>query len=121
MHPLTTFPALLTYGLFAPSLLRLAVGVFILCLGLRRYKKPYQWTTIFYAISGILIVLGLYTQISAIVAIIVLKFDFYVDYYVNRKSTPVSKELYFLYALAGIILLSLLFTGPGLFAFDLPL
>ena len=121
MHPLSTFPALLTYGLFAPLLLRVMAGIFILSLGWERYKKPYNWSAIIYAIFGPLLILGLFTQISAIVAIGILKFDYYFDFYKNRKTAPVPKNITFLYAVIGIILLSLLVTGPGFLAFDLPL
>lgn len=120
MHTLTTFPHLLDYGLAAPLLLRLTVGFFILVLTLDVYKKSWRWAIFFYAIVAILLVLGLYTQLSAIAGVIILKADFYINYWKNRKEIRVSKEMYMLYTLADIILLSLLVTGPGFFAFDLP-
>ncbi len=121
MHTLSLFPALFTFEIFAPLLLRLVVSLYILHLGLQRYKKEYKWSSFFYFIASGLLFVGLYTQAAAIAGILLNKFDFYVDYYKNRKISPVSKEKYFLYALAGVILLSLLLTGPGAFAFDLPL
>jgi len=72
---------------------------------------------IFYIISGILLILGLYTQISAILGIIVVKFDFLVD----RKLSKQTLEKVITYWIIAIVLLSLLFTGPGFLAFDLPL
>lgn len=120
MNTLTTFPMLLDFGLFAPLALRLMVAVFILMIGLERYKKPYNWTIVFYALSGIMLALGLYTQIVSIIGIAIIKFDFYTNYWIERENRKVGKEIYMLYWMAGIILLSLLVTGPGLFAFDLP-
>lgn len=120
MHALTIFPRLLDFVLVAPLILRLTVSIFILILCLDRYKKPMNWTMVFYAAAGILLILGLYTQATAILGVIVLKFDFYTNYWVKRNETKVTKEMYMLYAMAGIVLLSLLVTGPGLFAFDLP-
>jgi len=117
MHPLAVFPQLLTFGLVAPLLLRLAVGLFVLNLGRERYGKQYSWATIFYAVAGALLVLGLYTQIAVITAIIILKLDFYT----SKKTSPPSKEKYILQVVMNIILISLLFTGPGFLAFDLPL
>ncbi len=117
MHPLSIFPQLLFLGLIAPLLLRVTVGLFILSLGWENYKKPSKWTTIFYAVSGILLVLGLYTQIAALVGIIIIKTDFWI----NKKTRMFSKNEMILYVMAVIILLSLLFTGPGFLAFDLPL
>ena len=117
MHPLAVFPQLLTFSLIAPLLLRLAVGIFILYLGLERYKKPYGWSSIFYVASAILLVLGFYTQVAVIASLLILKFDFYTD----KKSNPVSREKYILQVVLNVILISLLFTGPGFLAFDLPL
>ena len=121
MHPLSIFPSLLTFGLISPLLLRLSVGLFILFLAKDRYKKTYKWSAVVYFLSGLMIILGLYTQIAVLFGAASLKFDFWVDYWRNRKTTPIKMEIYFLYGIAGIILLSLLFTGPGFLAFDLPL
>ena len=121
MHTLTTFPSLLTFELLSPLLLRLVAGFYIIYLGSKRYNKSYKWASIFYVISGSLILVGLYAQVASMVAIASLKFDFYFDYWKNRKSMPVVADQYIMYSLAAVILLSLIFTGPGLFAFDLPL
>ena len=117
MHPLSIFPQLLTFGLIAPLLLRLGVGLFLVYLGKKRYQKIYNWSAIIYAISGILLIIGLYTQIAVLVSMLIIGFDFYMD----KKTAPISKDKIFLYVITGIILLSLLFTGPGFLAFDLPL
>lgn len=117
MHPLTLFPDLLTFGLIAPFLLRIAAGLFVGYVGLERYKKPYKWLWVIHAICAILLVVGLYTQIAAILSIAVLKFNYIVD----KKVSKPTKEHLMLYVIVEIILLSLLFTGPGFFAFDLPL
>ena len=117
MHPLSTFPALLSWGLVAPLLLRLGVGVLRLFAGVERYKKEYSWLSIFYVGSSLLLTLGLYTQIASIVAILLIKFDFYME----RKAGRLSPEKNALTVLMVIILISLLFTGPGFWAFDLPL
>ncbi len=117
MHPLSTFPSLLTFGLFAPLLLRLCVGSLILLFGFERYKTSYKWASIFYAVSGVLLVLGLYTQLAAILGLIILRFDMWVE----KKKSPVSRQYLLFDITLSIILISLIFTGPGFFAFDLPL
>ncbi|MBI4155647.1 MAG: hypothetical protein HY507_00255 [Candidatus Zambryskibacteria bacterium] len=117
MYPLTIFPALLTFGLIAPLLLRLSVGILRLFAGYARYHKKFRWLSIFYAISSLLLIIGLYTQIAAIVAILLIIFD----YYTEKKSGKISREQNLLTILMLIILISLLFTGPGFLAFDLPL
>ncbi|MSU45128.1 MAG: hypothetical protein EXS47_00630 [Candidatus Zambryskibacteria bacterium] len=117
MNTLSIFPDLLTFNLLAPALLRLACGLFLLYLGWERYKKPYKWSLFAYVIVGILLILGLYTQIAVIVALIILKFDFWE----SRKTTSISREKYILQVMVNVVLISLLFTGPGFLAFDLPL
>src|SRR3989344_3512038 len=117
MHPLSTFPALLSFGLIAPLLLRLAVGGLIILFGWERYKKPYQWSSLLYVIIGVLLILGFYTQIVVIASILILKFDFWT----NKKAGQVSREKFLLQVIANVILISLLFTGPGFLALDLPL
>ncbi len=122
MQPLSMFPQLLFLGpVVAPFLLRLVVSIFILHLAKERKSKEYPFSYLIYIVVGGLLFFGLYTQPASLVGIALIKFDFYLDYWKNRKIKPVDPEKYFLYFLAGIILFSLLFTGPGGFAFDLPL
>lgn len=121
LHPLATFPTLLSFGLISPLLLRLAVGGFVIYLGWKRLQKEYQGASIAYIVTGALVVLGLYTQIASLISIVILKLDFYADHYWTPTNSPASTEKYVLYFFAIVILLSLLLTGPGLFAFDLPL
>ena len=121
MHPFAFFPELLNFQIVAPFLLRITVGLFLIYLGYKRYKKPYNFSAVLYVIVGAFLVLGWYTQISAIVAILVLKLDFYLDFWINKSSKPISEETWALYTIAIVVLLSLLLTGPGFLAMDLPL
>ncbi len=117
MHILTVFPLLLNYGFFAPTILRIGIGGLRLLAGVDRSRKDYGWTGIFYIVSSIMIIVGLYTQIAAVVAILLIKFD----YWTERKAGPVPREKIALMVLMELILISLLLTGPGAFAFDYPL
>lgn len=118
MHPLSIFPKILFLGpMITPLLLRVAIGLFLMHLGNNRHKKDYGWTTFVYVLTGVLLVLGLYTQIAVLVGLIILGFDYFVD----KKTTSLSDEKNILYMLVGIILFSLLFSGPGFLAFDLPI
>ncbi len=122
MNPLTIFPQLLFLGPgISPLLLRIVVSIFIFYLAKQRKGKEFSWTFLVYSLVGGLLFLGIYAQVAAILGIILIKFDFYVDYWRNRKTNTISTEKYLLYFLAGVILMSLLFTGPGAFAFDRPL
>ncbi|MFA5888888.1 MAG: hypothetical protein WCW47_02750 [Candidatus Paceibacterota bacterium] len=117
MHPLAVFPQLFFLGLIAPTLLRLTVGLFMIYLGKERNQKIYSWSAVIYILSGILLIAGFYTQIAAIVSILVICFD----YFLENNSATFSTEKKILYVVIKVILLSLLFTGPGFFALDLPL
>jgi uncharacterized membrane protein YphA (DoxX/SURF4 family) len=121
MHPLSIFPTLLDFGLLAPAILRIVASFFLFYLAKKKMDGPRRWTIPLFLIAGIMILVGLYTQIVALFAIILIKFDFYTNYYKNRNILPVPSEIYFLYIIVGIIFLSLMFTGPGFLAFDLPL
>jgi hypothetical protein len=120
MHPLTTFPNLLDYVGFSPLVLRLSVGIFLLMLGSQRLKRNYSFLCLFYFVFGLTLILGFYTQISAIVTVLLLKIDFYLEYWKNRRATPVPKNYYALYILTSVMTLTLLLTGAGLFALDMP-
>lgn len=119
MYPLNTFPRLLDYYRFSFFIVRVIVGLFIIALGKERQDKKSVLAYVYY-VCGATILAGYYTQVSAIVGIILLKFDFYVDYWRERENRPVPKHFYFLYAMAGLILVSLIFSGAGMWAFDMP-
>jgi uncharacterized membrane protein YphA (DoxX/SURF4 family) len=117
MHPLSMFPALLSWGLLAPVLLRLAVGLFIAYLGWERYQKEFKWASVLYVVFGILLLVGLYTQITALLSILLITSDYFLD----KGNRTFSTEKRILFVVVKVILLTLIITGPGLFAMDLPL
>jgi len=117
MHPLSTFPTLLSFGLLSPFLLRLTVSIFLLIIAKERFGKSFKWIAIFHIALSALIAIGLYTQISSILAFLAI----ITEYMIDKKQSSLSKEKVGLYTVLLVILISLLFTGPGLFAFDLPL
>ncbi len=121
MHPFAVFGELLNFQILAPFLLRITIGLFIVYLGSKRYKKDYNYSAILYLASGALLILGFYTQIAALVGIAVLKLDFYLDFWRNRNTAPIPQNQKILYVVLIVILISLLLTGPGFLAFDLPL
>jgi uncharacterized membrane protein YphA (DoxX/SURF4 family) len=117
IHPLSTFPSLLDFALISPFIIRLAVGILRFFAGMDRYKKEYKYLSIFYIVSGLMLIFGWYTQIGAIVAIILTL----LDYFLIKKSGTVSREQTALTILITVMLLSLLFSGPGILSFDLAL
>jgi chromate transport protein ChrA len=120
MHILSIFPELLTYSLLAPLLLRLTVGILRFGAGVMMWKSnnsTYKWLSIIYFISSLLLIVGLYTQIAVIIALGLVAYD----YFESKKAGTLIREKVALAILVTVILISLLFTGPGFLAFDLPL
>ena len=143
---LNTFPELLILGFFAPFILRTAVGLAFLWFG---YNKLFQQRTelivslqtnpigpsflkqyvktlapfIIWAIGiteiliGIFFIVGYLTQIAALISIILLLKALYF-----RKHYPLlAPHSPLAYLLIIAISVSLLISGAGAFAFDLPL
>jgi len=112
---LSIFPDLLTFGLLSPLILRIAISIIGIKYGFLRFKKPMKWFSILYIVTSIFIFIGLYTQIAVLIGIALAKIDFYIN-----KNNAEKPNIY-IYSLIIMVLLSLLFTGPGFLAFDLPL
>ena len=133
---LNTFPDLLTYSFFAPTLLRVAVALVFAYLAWHHWSARRACTgeiasfvsssvagglCMVYALIEALVALGLivgvYTQVAALVGavitlkILVLKRSFH-------QTAPLSRTAY---ALVCVICISLLITGAGALALDLPL
>ncbi len=135
---LSTFPELFTYALLAPFILRIVLGGFFIFQGIRRHKQDSQESTAWanfwgnkkigslsiapiltkvQIVLGIFLFVGLYTQISAILAIVFVLVEAYKRNSNARLSFQEVWMLIFTIAMAK----SLLFLGAGLLAFDLPL
>ncbi len=136
MDMLTTFPDLLTYGILAPLILRVVLGLIAINLGLLKLgKEKVEWIELFRTIhlhpakifvkilalieiiGGLLLVVGAYTQITAIVFAVVFFCEMILEY---RDESLENRNLPF-YVLMFAISLSIIFLGAGAFAFDLPL
>ncbi len=133
---LSVFPALLTYKLLAPFILRVIAGIIFLELGYLKlgkektawhlffetihFKPSYFFVTLLAAVEivfGAFILTGYLTQIAALVMAIILFAESYIEL---RDGTLLKRDIVF-YLLLLAICVSLLFSGAGAFAFDLPL
>ncbi len=118
MHTLSLFPSLLTFGLFAPLLLRLVVSYFLIINGRKNFVVNKKiWLAAPQIICGLMLFIGVYTQVVVLVALISIK----LEWWTSRKISPVTNDKMMVYWFTGIILLSLILTGPGAFAIDYPL
>jgi uncharacterized membrane protein YphA (DoxX/SURF4 family) len=133
---LNPFPELLNYALLAPLLLRLVIGLIFIDLGALKFKsekerwmasfetlhlRPADFFVNLYAalqiIGGLMLILGLWTQVAALAFVIFTGLELYVEW----KARDVLKRDVVFYLFLFVISLSLLLTGAGAYAIDLPL
>jgi len=133
---LNTFPSLLTYSWYAPLILRLVLGLILIDLGLLKFKgERADWITTFAAykikpahlwvslygllevVGGAFLIIGLYTQVAALAFVLLSGIEFYIEY---SEGAILKRDIVF-YVLVFAIAASLLLTGAGAFARDLPL
>jgi uncharacterized membrane protein YphA (DoxX/SURF4 family) len=132
---LNLFPDLLTYSFWVPTIIRLTIGLFALLVvyeacfthrqnyraicGYSSHKlaKMSPWLTGFtFFILGSFLILGLFTQIIAIIfAFVCIRVG--LMSIIFRQSSILSPRFFFLLA---IISLSLVLAGGGAWALDLP-
>ena len=133
---LNTFPDLLTFSLVSPFILRIALGIIVINLGfLKLHIEKKAWEKLFETINlhpakflvkvlalfeiigGIMLLVGSYTQLIAILFSIL----FFCKTILEYKEPTLEKRNLTFYILVFVISLSLIFSGAGAFAFDLPL
>ena len=126
----------MTYSQLAPFILRIVVGIIFLELGyLKLGKEKSAWNMFFQTIhfkpsylfvtllatieiaAGAFLVTGYLTQLAALVMAIILFAEAYVEL---RDGALLKRDIVF-YTLLLVICVSLILTGAGAFAFDLPL
>ncbi len=133
---LNPFPELLSLSFIAPLILRVVVGFIFINTGyLKITRERQRWTVFLNAIrlrpakelslvlglieivAGALLILGLYTQYVSLALIVLTAKEWWVEY---KEDALAPRDIVF-YTLIGAILVSLLLTGAGFLAFDLPL
>lgn len=133
---LNPFPELLVFSLLGPFILRAVLGLILLDLGMLKFKgEKKRWIASFDALyirpadlfvaaygllqiaGGFLLIIGLWTQVAALAFAVFSGIELYVEW----KARDVLKRDLVFYMLVFAISLSLLLTGAGAFAFDIPL
>ncbi len=136
MNTLSMFPDLLTFWLIAPFLLRITAGFIFIYFGYTKIWKERERRVSFFnkigfgngsiffwiislaeLIGGILLVLGVFTQATAIMLSFIILGAIYTKI---RQPDLLDNSLEF-FILLFAVLLSLLFLGAGFWAIDLPL
>jgi len=133
---LNPFPELLSFSPLAPFILRLVLGLIFLDLGILKFRSERsRWVKSFEALhlnpaellviifglievaGGVLLLIGSWTQIAALVFVVLVGLEFFVEY----KDESVLKRDFVFYLLVLTIAISILLSGAGAFAFDIPL
>jgi len=131
---LNVFPDFLNYGLLAPTILRIILGVIVINLGyLKITSEKERWLELFETLNfrptnvflkvfsiievvgGIMLIAGIYTQVVALIFAITYVCEAILDY---EEESLVKRNLPF-YILLCAISVSLLLTGAGLFGVDI--
>ncbi|MEN9647473.1 MAG: hypothetical protein RLY57_277 [Candidatus Parcubacteria bacterium] len=130
---LSFFPELLNWSMLAPTILRLTLAYFLFVHAFNAFWKEDSITkhilhSIFFIktahvlnrvigylriIAGTLLVLGLFTQVGALIALVL--------YILRLQTRKYHGEEAMVDSLLGIIALSIALLGPGAFSIDLPL
>jgi uncharacterized membrane protein YphA (DoxX/SURF4 family) len=133
---LNPFPELLNYALLGPFILRLVLGVIFIDLGVLKFRSeknrwletfktlhlnPADLLLPFYAllqiIGGGMLLIGFYTQIASLLFVLFSGAELYIEW---RAKEILKRDIVF-YVLIFTISLSLLLSGAGAYALDLPL
>lgn len=118
---LSVFPSLLSWSLFSPFIIRIALAAVLIFWAYKTFSRgnadmSTKAISLLEGIAGILLIIGLWTQVAAL--IIALDLLYKIGQKVAKKSFLTDGVNYYLILL--VLALSLLITGPGLFAIDYP-
>ncbi len=133
---LNIFPELITFVLFSPLLLRVVVGVYFLYWGVQLLKKDryadcatslrVEWGSLgilfiwylsfFEIIVGAFLIVGFLTQAAAIGGMLIAG----KLYYLQKTYPSVARNERSTYLLIFVVCLSLLLSGAGVLAIDIP-
>lgn len=128
---LTPFPDLLTYGAYAPTILRVVLALALFYIAYQQIKHRGKiaelklpvsnafasLSAILHAVVGLMVLVGYYTQWAVIIVAVAL----ITGLWLNRRYPSVVILSNGTIVVLLAVCLSLLITGAGAYAFDLPL
>jgi len=135
-HTFNLFPDLFSFALISPFILRVVVGLIFLNLGSLKLGRERKWwissfnllnikpagfftglVGIIETVGGFLLIIGAYTQVTALILAVISICELMIEY----KEESILKRDFIFYLLLAAICVSLILTGAGLFAVDIPL
>lgn len=136
MQTFNLFPELFSFTLIAPFILRVVLGFIFFNLGfLKLGKEKRGWTSSLHILGikpayffvgllglteiagGLFLIAGAYTQLVALVLGIISISELLIEY---EEESILKRDMVF-YLLLATICISLLLTGAGLYAVDIPI
>ncbi len=122
---LSIFPSLLSWQLASPLIIRLTLASVLIFWSYRSFAKHKKEepninkkaVRLIESLSGLLLIVGLWTQLVALVIII----DLIIRLYYKYKDGALFTDGVNYYIILLVLTISLLLTGPGFIAFDLSL
>lgn len=136
MQTFNIFPQLFSFSIIAPLILRVVLGFIFINLGyLKLGKEKKGWISslnilgikpagffvvalaVIEVIGGLSLIAGAYTQLAALVLAVFSICELLIEY---KEDSILRRDLAF-YLLLSVICLSLLLTGAGLYAIDIPI
>jgi len=136
MQTFNIFPELFTFTIIAPLILRVVAGFIFLNLGsLKLGKEKAGWISslnilglrpagffngllgVIEILGGLMLIAGAYTQLAALILAVVSISELLIEY----KEESILKRDFVFYLLLTTICISLLLTGAGFYAVDVPI
>lgn len=119
---LSLFPSLLSWNQLSPFLIRLCLGFTLIYLRYKTFRKSNvdskeKAISIIESLSAVLILIGLWTQLAAIIIAV----DMLIRLFFKAKSRALLTDGVNYYLILLVMAISLALTGAGFFAFDMPL
>lgn len=118
------FPDLFSYSMLGVFAVRAILGCTLLTLGIHEIKRRNTessrlvlYSGILKSLAGALILIGLGTQVGALIAIVILA----IHIALKVKNKQFLSDGINYYVILFVLACSILVLGPGAFAFDLPL
>jgi uncharacterized membrane protein YphA (DoxX/SURF4 family) len=134
---LNIFPEFLNYNLAAPVIIRLGLGLLLIGFSYREFTRDKEKLVAFFRylhftstqsfawlfaaieiLIGVLLIVGFGTQLIALIAMAIILVEWFKNYRANKLET---KKLFWFYIVILLSCFSLLLTGAGFLALDLPL
>ena len=133
---LSPFPELFAFGWFAPTIIRLVLGIFFVRFGISKLRSEKSEKLTFFELAGfpraniflllsawieiaggILLIVGFYTQVTAIILALFMAGAVFIKW---RKPELLKNDMEF-YILILAATATLIISGAGALAFDIPL